>query len=60
MNPKTIHENESETLLIKFLKAFRIKDVEENLPPFAQRLMLLAIGYGVFFGALAIYFIIKS
>ena len=56
---KNDKEEESETLLLKFLKAIGIKDVEENLPRFAQRLMLLAIGYGVVFVFLAVCFILK-
>lgn len=51
-NPK----DESKSWLVALLKILCIKDVENNLPPFAQRLLLLAVGYAVIFAGLGIYF----
>ena len=41
-------------------KANESKVSEKTLPPFAQRLMWLAIGYGVAFGVLAGWVILKT
>ncbi len=60
-NPKQKGKQEvkSETRLVRILKKLGIKDIEEILPPFAQRLMLLAIGYGLVFGVLVVCFIVN-